>query len=48
MPKTITQYTEQREGVLNRLLEILEIDEKNNMISLKKTRSGHRETKQDN
>lgn len=36
MPKSITQYTEQRKSVLNRLLEILEIDEKNNMISLRR------------
>lgn len=36
MPKSVTQYTEQRNKILNRLLEILEIDEKNNVLVLKK------------
>lgn len=36
MPKTITNYTEERKNLLNKLLEILGIDKTNNMLSLKK------------
>lgn len=36
MPKSITNYTEERKDVLDRLLNILEVTKTNNMLSLKK------------
>ena len=36
MPKKVLLYTEQRQNVINKLLEILEITETNNIFSLHK------------
>jgi len=46
MPKTIDKYTIERNNILQKILEILEISENNNLFSLKKLDENETKIKQ--